>query len=85
MDVPPTPLATLLEARRVALDCGLAHVYVGNARHPEGEATFCRACGHLLLGRLGYRFETWNLDPGGACPACGERLAGVFGPATPPL
>ena len=29
-DVPPTPLQTLKEAKRIALDEGVKHVYLGN-------------------------------------------------------
>ena len=43
--LPPTPVDTLLEARRIARSAGLNFVYVGNCPEvPDGETTFCPAC-----------------------------------------
>ncbi len=78
LDRPWTPAATLRRARRIALANGLRHVYVGNVRDPEGETTFCHACGEPLIVRDGYAIETWRLDPSGRCPRCGGVCAGVF-------
>ena len=36
-DRPPTPVATLRRARRIALANGVRHAYIGNVRDPEGE------------------------------------------------
>jgi len=77
-DRPTTPPATLARARRLALDCGVHHVYTGNVRDPEGDATRCAACGELLIARDTYEILSWCLAPGGCCPNCGERCAGVF-------
>jgi len=79
-DVPRTPAATLLEARRIALMNGVNHAYVGNVRHPEAASTGCPACGALLIGRDGYEVTTWGLDPGGSCDRCRTPCPGVFGP-----
>ncbi|BDU71934.1 AmmeMemoRadiSam system radical SAM enzyme [Mesoterricola silvestris] len=78
--LPPTPLATLLEARRLALANGLRHVYLGNVRTLEGSGTVCHGCGHLLIGRDGYRLTRWDLTREGACARCGTPCPGVFGP-----
>ena len=43
--VPRTPAATLTRARGIAQANGLAHVYTGNVRDPEGGATRCTGCG----------------------------------------
>ena len=80
-DTPPTPAATLLEARRIARGNGLRHVYVGNLRSREGAATWCHGCGRLLIGREGFTLAAWHLAPDGRCPACGAVCPGVF--ATP--
>ncbi|WP_306601743.1 AmmeMemoRadiSam system radical SAM enzyme [Geothrix sp. 21YS21S-2] len=77
--LPPTPAATLLEARNTGLRNGLRHVYLGNVREPEGSATVCAGCGHLLIGRDGYRLTRWDLTPRGDCVRCGTSLPGVFG------
>jgi pyruvate formate lyase activating enzyme len=79
-DRPPTPLATLQRARRIALANGVRYVYTGNAYDPEGQCTYCHACGALLIGRLGYEISQWRLTTDGRCPQCGERCAGVFEP-----
>ncbi|MCX8005324.1 MAG: AmmeMemoRadiSam system radical SAM enzyme [Burkholderiaceae bacterium] len=50
-DVPPTPPATLMRARRIALANGLRYVYTGNVRDPEGGTTYCPGC--AAAGRLG--------------------------------
>lgn len=79
-DTAPTPLATLLEARRIAKHNGLRHVYVGNVACPEGESTLCHQCGKRLIGRDRYKIFEWQLSPEGACLACGAVCAGVFEP-----
>ena len=77
-DRPATPPATLLRARKIALDRGIRYVYVGNVHHETADSTYCPGCGKLLIGRDWYRLTAWNLDPDGACPGCGEKPAGVF-------
>jgi pyruvate formate lyase activating enzyme len=77
-DVPPTPPATLARARRQALAAGLRHVYVGNVHDVAGQSTSCAGCGALLIERDWYRLGAYRLR-GGACPDCGQALAGRFG------
>jgi pyruvate formate lyase activating enzyme len=77
-DRPPTPPATLARARRIARANGVHHAYTGNVRDPEGQSTWCHACGALLIERDGYQLGTWNLTPDGRCAACGARCAGLF-------
>ena len=78
-DVPPTPPATLSRARRIALDAGLHHVYTGNVHDTEGDTTHCARCGETLIVRDWYEIRRYRLSADGACPSCGERLAGRFG------
>ena len=80
LEVPPTPPATLLAARRIALGNGLRHVYAGNLPGRAGAATRCHGCGHLLIGRDGYDLRAWDLAPAGRCPRCGATCCGVFEP-----
>ena len=82
LDLPPTPKATLMRARDQGLANGLRHVYVGNVRDAEGEATTCVGCGEPLIRRDGYRLTHYALDANGACRKCGRYLAGHFA-ATP--
>jgi pyruvate formate lyase activating enzyme len=78
---PATPRATLERARHIALRAGVQHVYTGNVRDPEGQTTWCSACGERLIGRDGYLLTDWQLDASGSCRACGARCPGVFEPA----
>lgn len=80
LDTPPTPPATLTQARRIALDRGLKYVYTGNVRDPEGAATWCPECGGKLIGRDGYTLTTWRLDAAGRCEKCGRPIPGRFEP-----
>ena len=77
-DTPPTPRRTLVEARRIARDAGLRHVYTGNIRDEAGQSTACHACGARLIGRDGYRITAWGLSDDGRCEACGAPCPGVF-------
>jgi pyruvate formate lyase activating enzyme len=80
-DVPPTPIATLRHARRLALEHGLRYVYTGNVRDAEGGSTWCHGCGKRLIGRSGYDLTAWELSPEGRCSGCGSACAGVFAAA----
>jgi pyruvate formate lyase activating enzyme len=76
-DVPPTPPATLVHARRIALKAGVRYAYTGNIDDAEGGSTFCHRCAAELIGRDGYELTQWTLEKG-ACGSCGEPCAGVF-------
>jgi pyruvate formate lyase activating enzyme len=77
-DVPATPPATLLQARRIAMDNGLRYVYTGNVHDEQGQSTYCHQCGATLVGRDWYVITAWNLDEHGCCARCGTACAGVF-------
>lgn len=77
-DLPATPAATLARARALARAEGLRHVYTGNVHDAEGDTTWCAGCGAAVIERDWYQLVAWNLDPEGACGACGTRLPGVF-------
>jgi pyruvate formate lyase activating enzyme len=76
-DIPATPLATVLGARKIARDAGLIHVYVGNVIDDEGQTTFCSGCGAALITRRWHDVRTNRLIDG-ACGACGTPLPGIF-------
>jgi pyruvate formate lyase activating enzyme len=78
-----TPLATLRQARQMALDAGLLHVYTGNVHDVDGGSTHCSGCGAVLVARDGYTLLAYELDEQGACRHCGTLLAGRFA-ARPP-
>jgi pyruvate formate lyase activating enzyme len=76
--VPPTRPDTLQRARSIAQETGIHHVYTGNTIDPEGQATYCRNCGSVLIGRNGYALNAWRLSADGHCVACGTECEGVF-------
>ena len=78
---PPTPASTLQKARQIALTNGIRYCYPGNIEDPEGETTFCHACGKKLVGRNSYEITDWNLKGNGLCKFCETPCAGVFEPA----
>ena len=73
-----TPPETVVNARQIALDQGLKHVYTGNIDDLEGGKTHCAHCGSTLIERLGYQIRANHLKPGGICPTCGLKLKGRF-------
>jgi pyruvate formate lyase activating enzyme len=75
---PPTPPATLLNARRIAIKNGLVYAYTGNVHDEAGGSTFCHQCGETLIGRDWYVLTEWRLTDQGHCRACGAACAGVF-------
>lgn len=78
MDVPATPVETLLRARKQALAAGLKYVYCGNVHHEESDATWCPGCGESVIGRDWYTLKDWRLRHGGYCEGCGTAVAGRF-------
>jgi pyruvate formate lyase activating enzyme len=76
-DRPPTPPRTLSEARRIARAVGLRHVYTGNVHDREGQTTYCPGCGAAAIERDWFAITASRMR-GGACEACGTRIAGVF-------
>ena len=77
-DKPSTPIASLHQARQIALKNGVHYAYVGNVHDKAAESTYCHGCGELLIGRDWYQLSEWNLDTSGHCRFCGARCAGVF-------
>ncbi len=77
-DIPATPSATLIRARKIALDQGLRHVYTGNVHNVAGDTTYCAQCGEALIVRDRYAIQSYHLSPQGSCPHCASPLAGRF-------
>ncbi|MEM4263567.1 MAG: AmmeMemoRadiSam system radical SAM enzyme [Candidatus Woesearchaeota archaeon] len=76
-DMPPTSAATLIEARKLAMNTGLHYVYIGNVTTTEEENTFCPKCKKLLIERSYYNILQ-NRIKDGKCPECGHKIAGVW-------
>jgi pyruvate formate lyase activating enzyme len=77
-DVPPTPVATLVRARNIALQQGLHYVYTGNVHNTLGDTTFCPQCQAPLIVRDWYQINDYRLTASGRCPDCGSPVAGYF-------
>ena len=75
--LPPTPVTTLEQARKSALDEGLQFVYIGNVPGSAGEHTTCPKCGAMLIQRLGYHVEVVALKEG-RCRQCGRAIPGIW-------
>ena len=76
-NLPPTPVETLEQARREAMDLGLEYVYVGNVPGNPGENTYCPQCKKLVIGRIGYTLTEMNLKDG-KCKFCGHPIPGIW-------
>ncbi len=76
--LPPTPLQTLLEARRVAMAEGLRYVYVGNVPGtPEVENTFCPNCHKVIVERDVFAVLNLAIEAG-RCKFCQTPIPGVW-------
>ena len=77
-DTPPTPPATLVRARDIALRAGLHYVYTGNVHNIEGDTTFCPGCKMPLIVRDWYQINDYHLTDNGLCLRCQTQIAGRF-------
>jgi pyruvate formate lyase activating enzyme len=80
MDVMPTPVQSLVAARKIGLDEGLSFVYAGNlpSRNHGFESTYCPKCNALLISRHGYFVEVKSLGKEGKCDSCGKKIPGIW-------
>jgi len=74
-NLPPTPVATLERARKIAMSNGLHFVYVGNVPGHPGENTYCPGCGKVLIRRIGFKVLENNIKRG-KCKFCGRKIPG---------
>jgi len=73
--LPATPLSTLIRFRKLAMAEGIHYVYVGNVSYPEGNNTYCHNCQKLLIERIGYFIQTFDLNEN-RCKYCGTVIPG---------
>jgi pyruvate formate lyase activating enzyme len=73
-DKPRTPPETLHRARAIAREVGLHFVYEGNI-FSDGANTSCPQCHSILIRRLWHDVKE-NRLLNGACPDCGQLIAG---------
>lgn len=75
--LPPTPKKTITRAVEIGFEEGLRFVYAGNIPGSPFETTYCPRCHTPLIRRMGYEILENNISQG-RCPACGERIEGVW-------
>ncbi len=75
-----TNAATLIRAAEIGQEAGLHYVYSGNlpGRTQSYENTYCPKCNALLIERMGFLVADYRLTDVGACPKCGEKIAGIW-------
>ena len=76
-NLPPTPVKTLEQARKIALSEGLEYVYLGNVPGHEGENTYCPHCKKVVIQRTGYTVGQIHLE-NGKCRYCGKPIPGIW-------
>ena len=76
LNVPATPVETIIHAREIALAQGLKYVYTGNIDFPPGEITRCPKSGEEVIVRQGM-FTIYNGLKDGAC-SDGEKIPGIW-------
>ncbi len=80
LDKDDTDVRGLLRAAEIGAQAGLRYVYAGNLPGyvSEWENTRCPACRATLIQRRGFRILDDRIGAGGACPDCGQKIAGVW-------
>ncbi len=73
LDLPPTPVSSVVKARQIGLEVGLRYVYTGNAPGDDGENTYCYNCKRVLIPRYGYQLGKANIKDSN-CEYCGAKI-----------
>jgi len=76
LELPPTEVEAIRRVRQIGLDEGLEYVYSGNVPYDSGEKTYCPACSHVLIDRVGYHIAGSAIKDGN-CSQCGHRVHGI--------
>lgn len=72
-----TPYQTLENAYKIAKECGLRYVYIGNVYDNPYEDTYCWKCGKIVIDRKGFEIIANNIR-NGKCRYCGAKIAGIW-------
>jgi pyruvate formate lyase activating enzyme len=75
-----TSASILQRAAQIGQEQGLKYVYAGNLPGRVGslEDTHCPNCRTLLIHRAGFTLLENLITRAGACPTCGESIAGIW-------
>jgi pyruvate formate lyase activating enzyme len=77
LNLPPTPIETLEQAREIAMSKGIHYAFVGNVPGNPGNNTYCPKCGKAVIKRSGM-FTTEIHLKNGKCEFCNYPIAGVW-------
>lgn len=77
LETVPTSIDALRLARKIAIECGLRFVYIGNLRDMEGSSTVCPSCGNTQVVRNGFSLEQ-NYLIKGVCSKCSKGIPGIW-------
>jgi pyruvate formate lyase activating enzyme len=72
-----TPVESLVDARKVAIEQGLRFVYCGDVAAPGANHTRCPKCAKPVIRRMGTKVLGNDLVKG-RCPHCRQALPGVW-------
>jgi pyruvate formate lyase activating enzyme len=75
--LPSTETSVINQAAKIASECGINYVYVGNIPNHPMQHTLCHACGHRVIERNGYSTSN-HLTADGECPHCGTKIPGCW-------
>jgi len=78
MNLPSTPLETLVRARNIAIKNGVRYAYTGNIHNIEGDSTYCHQCHKCIIKRDWYEIVDYQLTHDGKCKFCNTQCSGVF-------
>jgi len=79
MNLPPTPVKTLVRHYEIAKEEGAKFVYVGNVPGSDLQNTYCPECGLILVKRDMMRTISVSLTKDSRCPVCGYKTNFVLG------
>ena len=68
--VPPTPVETVLNAKKIAEEVGVKYVFTGNLPYSEINTTYCQNCNAVLVERVYYNVKIKQLGKDGKCREC---------------
>jgi pyruvate formate lyase activating enzyme len=68
--VPPTPVETVLDAKKIAEEVGVKYVFTGNLPYSEINTTYCQNCNAILVERVYYNVKIKQLGKDGKCRKC---------------
>lgn len=75
--LPYTPISVLEQAHKIAIECGMKYVYIGNVPANKTENTYCPKCKKVIIERRGFSILSNHIESG-KCKYCGEKIAGVW-------